>query len=190
MRRRLVAVDLVLSEEFKLAVQPTPTPPLPAEASALKAPRRFRLRLDVYPSSQILQIDGCLYHLTPASRVDGNVVCSRAPSLHGSYSASQLLRTQPPPSRLRPTSRGSRLYDLPCSADFSVGRGRLLQLLSASLSPCCPSHPAGANRRVGQDSSIRAAFARTQKARPPEFVFLSRPPVGSLSLRPGVLALK
>ncbi len=31
---------------------------------------------------------------------------SRAPSLHGSYPASSLLRTRPPPSRLQPFSRG------------------------------------------------------------------------------------
>src|SRR5438270_13811308 len=30
---------------------------------------------------------------------------SRAPSLHGHYPASSLLRTRPPPSRLRPLSR-------------------------------------------------------------------------------------
>src|SRR5467141_700697 len=58
------------------------------------------------------------------------------------YSASSLLRTQPPPSRLRPTSRFRRLYGLPCSGDFSPGRGGLLQLLSMSLSPCCRFHPA------------------------------------------------
>ena len=27
----------------------------------------FRLRLSIYPSSQLLQTDGCLYHFTPAS---------------------------------------------------------------------------------------------------------------------------
>src|SRR2546422_1062882 len=31
---------------------------------------------------------------------------------------------------------------LPCSADFSTGRGGFLQLLSMPLSPCCPYHPA------------------------------------------------
>jgi hypothetical protein len=35
-----------------------------------------------------------------------------------------------------------RLYDLPCSGDFSPGRGGLLQLLGMSLSPCCRFHPA------------------------------------------------
>src|SRR5215831_6481070 len=39
---------------------------------------------------------------------------------------------------------------LPCSADFSTGRGGFLQLLSMPLSPCCPSHPAEASRRVSQ----------------------------------------
>ena len=32
--------------------------------------------------------------------------------------------------------------DLPCSDDFSSGRGGLLQLLGMSLSPCCRFHPA------------------------------------------------
>jgi hypothetical protein len=72
----------------------------------------------------------------------GDVANGRAPSLHGRYSASSLLRTQPPPSRLRPTSRFRRLYGLPCSGDFSPGRGGLLQLLGMSLSPCCRFHPA------------------------------------------------
>ena len=62
--------------------------------------------------------------------------------LHGRYPASTLLRTHPSPSRLRSTSRLSRLYDLPCSDDFSSGRGGFLQLLGMSLSPCCRFHPA------------------------------------------------
>ena len=127
------------------------------------------LRLDVYLPPQILQTDGRRYHAAPASLVAERIMNSRAPLLHGRYPASSLLRTQPPPSRLRSISRGHRLYDLPCSADFSMGRGRLLQLLSVSLSPCCPYYPAGVNRRIGQDSSVHAAFARIGGARPPEF---------------------
>ena len=72
----------------------------------------------------------------------GDATSSRAPLLHGHYSASLLLRTRPPPSRLRSTSRLSRLYDLPCSGDFAPGRGGLLQLLGMSLPPCCRFHPA------------------------------------------------
>ncbi len=126
---------------------------------ASKSPRRFSLHLDVYPPSQFLQTDGCFYHFTPASLVDEESMCSRAPSLHGRYPASSLLRTQPPPSRLRSISRCCRLYDLPCSTNFSVGRGRLLQLLSVSLSPCYPYHPAGAGNRIGQAAVTHIAFA-------------------------------
>ena len=111
-------------------------------------------------------------------------MCSKIPSLHRRYPASSLLRTSPPPSRRRPTSRCCRLYDLPCSTDFSMGRGRLLQLLSMSLSPCCPYHPAGVTCRAGQPATSHTAFAPPQSARPPK-LFLSGPPVGSLSLRPG-----
>jgi hypothetical protein len=68
--------------------------------------------------------------------------CRLLTLLRGRYSASPLIRTHPPPSRRRSISRLSRLYDLPCSGDFSPGRGRLLQLLGMSLSPCCRFHPA------------------------------------------------
>ena len=56
--------------------------------------------------------------------IERDVTNSRAPSLHGHYPASSLFRTRPPPSRLRSTSRFSRLYDLPCSGDFSSGTRR------------------------------------------------------------------
>src|SRR5207244_6251971 len=79
----------------------------------------------------------------------GDIANGRAPSLHGHYSPSSLLRTQPPPSRLRPTSRFRRLYGLPCSDDFAPGRGGLLQLLGMSLSPCCRSHPPKVSSRLG-----------------------------------------
>ncbi len=78
----------------------------------------------------------------------------------------------------------SPVIRLPCSANFSTGRGGFLQLLSMSLSPCCPYHPAGVTQRLGQSASCHAAFTRRQGARPPDLK-LSRPPVGSLSLRPG-----
>src|SRR5262249_19293907 len=53
-----------------------------------------------------------------------------------------------------------RLYGLPCSTDFSMGRGRFLQLLDMSLPPCCPYHPAEVTRRLGQSAPCHAAFAR------------------------------
>ena len=105
-------------------------------------PGRLSLRLDVYSPPQVLQIDGRLCHLVLAFLVVGDFTNSRAPSLHGRYPASTLLRTHPSPSRLRSTSRLSRLYDRPCSGDFAPGRGGLLQLLGMSLPPCCRFHPA------------------------------------------------
>ena len=111
-------------------------------------------------------------------------MCSRAPSLRRRYPASSLLRTRPPPSRLRPTSRVRRLYGLPASADFATGRGGFLQLLDASWSPCGRSHPAGGTRRASQPATDPVAFAPNPRARPPG-LGLSGPPVRSLPLRPG-----
>src|SRR6266702_1226411 len=97
--------------------------------------------LTYIPPPQVLQINGRLCHLVLAFPYVGDIANGRAPSLRRHYSASSLLRTQPPPSRLRPTSRFRRLYGLPCSDAFAPGRGGLLQLLSMSLSPCCRFHP-------------------------------------------------
>src|SRR3984893_15644514 len=108
----------------------------------------------------------------------------RAPSLHGHYSASSLVRTHPPPSRLRPTSRGRRLYGLPCSRDFSPGRGGFLQVLTMSLSPCCRFLPAEANSRIGQFSTGHSAFALRLRARP-SGILIFEATMRSLLLRPG-----
>src|ERR1700720_2860019 len=109
-----------------------------------ETPGRLSLRLDVYSPPQVLQIHGRLCHLVLAFLTAREATNSRAPLLHGHCSASSLIRTHPPPSRLRSISRLSRLYDLPCSGDFSPGRGGLLQLLGVSLPPCCRFHPAEA----------------------------------------------
>ena len=59
-------------------------------------------------------------------------------------------------------------------------------MLSMSLSPCRPYHPAGVSGRFSQSAHAHAAFAREKRARPPGLRF-SGPPVGSLLLRPGDL---
>ena len=59
---------------------------------------------------------------------------------------------------------------------------------SCSTCPChraTRNHPAGVASRLGQPAARHAAFAPHQRARPPVFNFLSRPPLGSLALRPG-----
>src|SRR2546425_10269464 len=107
-----------------------------------ETPGRFGLRLGVHPPPQVSQIDGRLCHLAPAFRVVGGTTSSRASSLHGRYPASSLLQAHPSPSRLRPAFRRQQLTDLPCSADFSAGRGGLFPLLRGSFPPGPRYHPA------------------------------------------------
>ena len=106
--------------------------------------------------------------------------------LHSRYAASLLIRTHPPPSRLRPISRFSRLYGLPCSDDFAPGRGGFLQLLGMSLSPCCRFYPAEVNSRISQSSAAHIAFAIPLVARP-SVIFTFEATMRSLLLRPGEL---
>ena len=63
--------------------------------------------------------------------------------LSGNYPGSQLLRTHPPPSHLKPTSQRLLVIGLIFSSNFLPGQVGLLQLLSMSLLPCCRYHPAG-----------------------------------------------
>src|SRR5260370_23885122 len=63
-------------------------------------------------------------------------------------------------------------------------RGRFLQLLDVRLPPCCPYPPRRSGRPPRQRATCHAAFAPKQRARPPDSIF-SRPPLGSLALRPG-----
>src|SRR5471032_2760302 len=115
-----------------------------------ETPGRLSLRLDVYSPSQVLQIIGRLCHLVLASLIAREITNSRATLLHGHYSASSLLLAHPPPSRRRSISRLSRLYDLPCSGDFSPGRGGLLQLLACPCHRAVASTPPRSRCRVGQ----------------------------------------
>src|SRR4029450_9207834 len=122
--------------------------------------------------------------LPPVSPED--VQNSRVPSPHGHYPASSLLRTRPPPSRRRTSSRDHRLYARPDSADFAAGRGGFRQLLDAPVSPCCrskprrsaaPRQPACAGPRCSRGGLDRAA---SPPARPRRPVLPSRgnPPLG------------
>src|SRR5271157_1789632 len=148
-------------------------------------PGRLGLRLDVYSPPQVLQIDGRLCHLVLAFLMVGDFTNSRAALLRRRYSASSLIRTHPPPSRLRSISRLGRLYDLPCSGDFAPGRGGLLQLLGMSLPPCCRFHPAEVKE------PLRSDFGSPMQPSPSGWGLglrgysLSRPLSRSLSLRPG-----
>jgi hypothetical protein len=71
---------------------------------------------------------------TPASCFDLGFMCSKVPLLRGRYSASSLLRTSPPPSRLPSVSGGNRLSDVPCFRRF-LGRDED-GFSSCSACPC------------------------------------------------------
>src|SRR5208283_4927027 len=142
---------------FQLADMDVQSPELPG---------RLSLRLDVYSPPQVLQIDGRLCHLVLAFLVVGDATNSRAPSLHGRYPASTLLRTHPSPSRLRSTSRLSRLYDRPAPA---ISRWDEEGFSSCSACPChraVASTPPKCWSRIDQISAPHAAFALRLGARP------------------------
>jgi hypothetical protein len=75
---------------------------------------------------------------------------------------------------------------LPCSADFSSGRGGFLQLLSASLPTVLSLTPRRSLSPLQPVAMIDVAFALRMRARPPVHGF-SRPSLGSFALRPGDL---
>jgi hypothetical protein len=95
------------------------------------------------------------------------VIPSPTPSLCGRYSASSLLRTSPPPSRLRSTSRWLPVIRPLLLPPISrSGRGRFLQLLGWSLLSCRLYHAAGVMHLFNQSAMHHAAFAPTQGSRP------------------------
>jgi hypothetical protein len=115
--------------------------------------RPLSLRLDVYSPPQVLQIDGRICHRVLAFLVVGDFTNSRAPSLHGRYPASTLLRTHPSPSRLRSTSRLSRL--IPFWPQWQREKGTGLGRGSGTLSGIWPLR-VFSQAVVGNLASIRS----------------------------------
>src|SRR5207249_7992029 len=70
----------------------------------------------------------------------------------GSTGVTRFLATTGPAESLSPSTDFPvfPVIRLPCSADFSTGRGGFVQLLNMPLSPCCPYHPAEVSRRFSQ----------------------------------------
>jgi hypothetical protein len=146
---------------------------LPPRVSDMLAVRTGQLTAEVF---HLLDLQPCwllrrLYHFVLAFPIERDVTNSRVPSRHGRYPTSSLLRTHPPPSRLRSTSRFSRLYGLPCSGDFSSGTR---VLVSVSCHRAVAFTPPRWKCRIGQISAPHAAFALRQRARPSD-LHLSRP---------------
>ena len=101
------------------------------------------------------------------SLIEGDITNSRAPSLHGHYSASSLLRTHPPPSRLRSTSRLSPVIRPTLLRRFRAGTRRASPVARHVLVTVLSLPP----RRGEHAASVRfrhahAAFALRLRARP------------------------
>ena len=136
-------------------------------------PGRFGLRLGVDPPLQVLQPDRRPCHCVSASRVGGGTRTAGSLRSSGMSPPSALLRTRPPPSRRPPLSRGTPGYRAyPASAAFATGRGRLLQLLDMSWSPCCPYHPAEVSDGIGQRAASHAVFVPDKRSQPSDLIFL------------------
>src|SRR4029078_12647228 len=99
--------------------------------------------------------------------------------------ASSLLRTHPPPSRLRPTSRVVRLYGRACSAAFAGGARRASPVAPHVLVtvPSRPPRRSGAPRQPTCDDPC--CLRLTTEGSASGAYILSGPPVRSLTLRPG-----
>ena len=119
-------------------LQPVPTPPPPAEA--LKFPGRKPQKVSAFALTYILLRRSCklrvLLSFTLASlglrelQTAGPLRSTDITPLHRYY---EPIRNPLVFHRFP----GFASYTVCCSADFSAGRGGLLQLLSASLSSCC-----------------------------------------------------
>src|SRR5262245_16442394 len=105
-------------------------------------------------------MDGCFYHFTPAFLIGSDINVQQGPFAPWAlphFIATTDLAVTVSPAVDFPVVPVIRLR---CSIDFSMGRGRLLQLLSMSLVTVLSlTTPAGVSRRISQLPSRHVAFA-------------------------------
>jgi hypothetical protein len=133
--------NLVAVVQPQRFVQPLRTPPLPAEAVPVLGPRHMAPDLLFHPVfNEAEALAGVSHrkvgHPTSKHRIDQlNDPIQRLRLVAAEY----ILELS---QQRRSFLELGCVYDLPCSGDFSPGRGGLLQLLGMSLPPCCRFHPA------------------------------------------------
>ena len=143
------------------------------------------LRLGVYPPSQVLQTTGRLYHYAPASLCCRRSANSRAPSLQRHYPPSSLLQAHLPPSRLSAPFPVFPVIGLTLLRRFLSGTRRASPVARRFLVTVLPLPPrrSGLPHRSDGDRPCCLRLKREDSASGDHF--LSRPPMGSLALRPG-----
>jgi len=150
-----------------------------------KPPCLIRLRLQVYLPSQVLQTNGRLYHLVPASQYCRKIVNSRVPLLPERYPGSSLIRTHPPPSRLSVHFPLLTVIEPTLLQKFLPGTRRASPVARYALVTVLSLPP----RR--SDLAVSISFLLIMLPSPYGWGLglrgfsLSGPPVRSLSLRPG-----
>ncbi len=110
---------------------------------------------------------------------------SRAPWLHRRYPASSLLRTRPPPSRLRPTSRGIPVIRPTWLRRFLGGTrtaSPVAQRILVTVLPLPPRRSESTRRSGFVDPCCLRLITESSAS---GFKFFSWPPMGSRALRPG-----
>ena len=125
------------------------------------------LRLEVYPSPQVLQTDGRLCHVAPASRVAEGIAEQQGP-----FAPRRLIRflaTTGPSETLSPSAafprRGYTAYLAPLISQRD--EEGFSSCSTRPLSPCRRYHPAGRIQLVSQTALDPAAFNVKTASRPP-----------------------
>ena len=150
-----------------------------------KPPCLIRLRLQVYLPSQVLQINGRLYHLVPASQCCRKIVNSRIPLLPGRYSSLSLIRTPPPPSRLSVHFPPYTVIEPTLLQKFLAGTRRASPVARHVLVTVLSLPPRRSDLAVSisfRPNMLPSSYGCGLDLRG---FSLSGPPVRSLSLRPG-----
>jgi hypothetical protein len=146
---------------------------------------RISLHLQVYLPSQVLQINGRLYRLVPASQCCRKIVNSRVPLLPGRYSGSSLIRTHPPPSRLSIHFPLFTVIESTLLREFLPGTRRVSPVARYALVTVLSLPPRRSELAVSISFRLNILPSPYGCGLGLRGISLSGPPVRSLSLRPG-----
>ena len=134
-----------------------------------------------------MQTNGCLCHLTPASHVAEDIMCSKAPLLHRRYPASSLLRTSPSPSRLSVHFPVSPVIEPTLLQPFLTGTRTASPVARSALVTVLSLPPRRSDMPHQSACDIPCCLRPHTTGSASGALILTRLPMGSLVLRPGDL---